>query len=185
MERALEYLFDAFIKYKDRIDSLLDNSEEFEILEKNVHEQVIKTIGGNIFKSVNPEYIARMLEVYYILDTARFTTGTYVDYVLKGDYKKAVKEYNKADRSIMLYEKRLKEHILALKVQVQFLPEGLETIKLAKKYQKVGIKQRVLMTLSFLVLSPLWMIIYGIIYKYLRISYVANGSPQKYVLQIV
>ena len=164
MAKALEYLFDAFVKYKAGIEELFHNDEKFNKLEENVREQIARMVGGNLFKSINVEYISRMLEVYYVLDAARFTTETYANYVLVGNYKKAIKAYDKLSHKNTLYENRLKEYLLTLKEPVTFLPKELETIKLSKKYQKVGFKQSLLIGLSFLVLTPVWSLIYGIIY---------------------
>lgn len=175
MEKALNYLFEAFVKYKDRIDELFHNDTEFKNLEENVHEQIDKMMGGNLFKSINPEYIAHMLEVYYILDAARFTTDIYANGVLMGKYKQAIKAYNRAKYKATLYEERLKAYLLTLKEPANLLPEELETIKLVKKYQKVGLKQSALIGLSLLVLTPVWSVIYGLIYMFTH-SYISKGS---------
>jgi hypothetical protein len=90
MEKALEYLFDAFILYKERISELLYNIEEFNELEKNIKEQIVEILGGNIFKSIDANYTSRMLEVYYVLDAGRFANGIYANYVLTGKYTKAI-----------------------------------------------------------------------------------------------
>lgn len=168
MEKAIDYLFDAFVKYKDRIEELFHNEVEFKKLEENLESQIIKLVGANIFKSVNIEYIASMLEVYYILDAARFTTEIYANCVLTGKYKVAVKEYNKSKHKLTLYEERLKKYISTLKTQTTFLPEELETIDVAKKYQKVGFKQMLLTCLSFLGLLSVWSVFYGLIYAFVH-----------------
>lgn len=164
MEKALDYLLDVFEKYKERISDLLHNDEKFNKLEENVREQIAKLLGGNLFKSINPEYIAHMLEVYYVLDAARFTTEIYANYVLQGKYKQAIKAYSRTKYKTTIYEERLKEYLSTLKEPVSILPKELETIKTAKKYQKVGFKQSLLIGLSFLILTPAWAVLYGLIY---------------------
>lgn len=175
MEKALEYLFDAFENYKERISELLHNDEKFNKLEENVREQIVKLVGGNLFKSINPDYIARMLEVYYVIDAARFTTEIYANYVLQGKYKQAIRAYSRPKYKITLYEERLKKYLLTVKEPVKFLPEELETIKVVKKYQKVGFKQSLLIGLTFLVLTPAWALMYGIIYS-ITYNYLTKGS---------
>lgn len=175
MEYALEYLFDAFTSYKEKIEELSCNDEDFKKLEENVQEQVNKLIGGNLFKSRNVAYIAHMLEVYYVLDAARFCTETYSDYVLSGKYKQAIKEYSRRKHKLTLYEDRLKRYISNMNETVIFLPDELRTMDIVKKYQKVGIKQSILVILTFIVLTLLWSIGYGIIYM-ATYSYIARSD---------
>ena len=160
METSLEYLFDAFIKYKERIVDLFKDDKKYNILEENVMKQIINTLGREIFKNPNPEYIAHMLEIYYFVDAAKFTTGIYAEYVLTGKYKKAIKAYDKINKKaktkLTIYEERLKEYLKLKKEPVDILNKEIETVRLAKYYTEYGALQTTLLCLSFFVYAVPW-----------------------------
>lgn len=175
MEQALAHIMDCFNIYKLQIEELFQDKEKFAILEQNIKNQVQKTIGGKVFESTSIEYMIRMLEVYYLFDTAKFTTEIYTEEVLTGKYKKAVKHYKKKGEKATIYESRLAEFLWQRKEEYSFIPENLHTNKVAKKYQKVGIKGALLSGIAFFILMVLWTGIYGIIYTITHFK-ISEGS---------
>lgn len=175
MEQALVHLIDCFNIYKLQIEELFQDKERFAILEENIENQVQKTIGGKVFSSNSIEYMIRMLEVYYLFDIAKYTTEIYAEEVLTGKYKKAVKHYKKKKDKATIYESRLAEFLWQRKEEYSFIPENLHTNKVAKKYQKVGIKGAFLSGIAFFILMILWTGIYGIIYTITHFK-ISEGS---------
>ncbi len=175
MEQALSHIIDGFSIYKLQIEELFTDKDKFAILEENVEKQIQKLVGGKVFASNSIEYIIRMLEVYYLFDAAKFTTEIYTEEVLMGKYKKAVKHYKKKGEKATIYESRLAEFLWQRKEEYSFIPENLHTNKVAKKYQKVGVKGAMLSGIAFLVLMPLWTLFYGLIYALTHFK-ISEGS---------
>ena len=175
MEQALAHLMDCFTIYKLQIEELFHDKYKFAILEENIETQIQKTIGGKVFESGSIEYMIRMLEVYYLFDTSKFTTEIYTEEVLTGKYKKAVKHYKKKGEKATIYESRLAEFLWQRKEEYSFIPENLHTNKVVKKYQKVGIKGTFLSGLAFFILMPLWTFAYGLIYALTHFK-ISEGS---------
>ena len=163
MEQVLKYLVDTFKEYKDKIEEISENSEIILNIEEDTKDKIKLFLNEDIFKSRDAFYLMHMLELYYVVDVSRFTLDAYIDYTV-GKYSKAIKKYNKLKGKLTSYEKRLVEHIKQNinKIQVP-IEQEMNTLVQAKKLKNIK-TELFPMYLSWLVLTPLWCIIYDLVY---------------------
>ena len=174
IEEILKYLWDTFIKYKEKIDELAINEEILKKLETNIQEKVELLLNEKIFETRNAMYLMHMLELYYAVDVSRVTSDAYIHYT-EGNYKKSIKEYSKA--KLTAYEKRLVDFMKQNKnktINYEVMPKNLNTTCEARKLKKPK-KELVSMYLSWILLTPIWSIIYGIIF-YLTMYFTTKNA---------
>ena len=136
IEEILKYLWDTFIKYKEKIDELAINEEILKKLETNIQEKVELLLNEKIFETRNAMYLMHMLELYYAVDVSRVTSDAYIHYT-EGNYKKSIKEYSKA--KLTAYEKRLVDFMKQNKnktINYEVMPKNLNTTCEARKLKK-------------------------------------------------
>lgn len=163
MKQIIKCLVDTFKEYKNEIEELSENRESIMQIEEDTESKIQLFLNEDIFKSRDAFYLMHMLELYYVVDVSRFTLDAYVDYTV-GKYVKAIKKYNKLKGKLTSYEKRLIEYIKQNVNQIEEpLKQEMNTLVQAKKLK--NIKTELLpMYLSWLVLTPLWCIIYDLVY---------------------
>lgn len=174
MASAIKYLSKTYLRYKNRIEKLVADSEKIQELEKNVDDKIYTLLNERVFKTRSVEYLTHILELYYVVDTSHFTNKSYLN-VLKGKYPKSIKQYNKEKDKLTNYEKRLLEYIKENKIK-DILPENLRTLENAKKVQG-SFKELLSMYISWLVLTPFWAVIYALVYL---LSYLAFNKDAIY-----
>jgi len=163
MRQVLKYLVDTFKEYKDKIEQVTESREKISEIEKDTEDKIKLFLNEDIFKSRDAFYLMHMLELYYIIDVSRFTIDAYIDYTV-GKYSKSIKKYNKLKGKLTGYEKRLVEYINKNINQMHVpIEQEMNTLVQAKKLK--NIKTELLpMYLSWLVLTPVWCIIYDLVY---------------------
>lgn len=174
MVSAIRYLAKTFLRYKNRIEKVVDDANKVQELEKNIDDKIFMLLNERVFKSRDVGYLTRILELYYVVDTARFTSKNYLN-VLKGKYKKAIKQYSREENKLTNYEKRLLQYIKENEVK-DILPENLKTLENAKKVQG-SFKELLSMYISWIVVTPFWAAIYLLVYA---ISYIAFNKGTIY-----
>lgn len=163
LKQILKYLIDTFKTYKYKIKEISEKNESIQEIEKDVEDKIKLFINEDIFKSRNALYLMRMLDLYYVMDVSRFTLDAYIDYIA-GKYSKATKKYNKLNGKLTNYEKRLVECIKSRPNEIQIpVEQEMNTLVQAKKLKNVK-TELFSMYLSWLVLTPIWCIIYDLIY---------------------
>lgn len=161
MREVLKYLVDTFNEYRKKIEDLSTNSEQISILEKDITDKIDILLNEKIFESRDAFYLMHMLELYYTVDISRFTLEGYTDYI-EGKYKKAIKKYSKLGTKITNYEQRLINYIKENNTQKP-ISDNLNTLSQAKKLKNT--KTELLpMFVAWLVLTPVWCIIYDLIF---------------------
>lgn len=182
MKKILKYLIDTFKEYKDTIEEISESSESINEIEKDTEAKIKLFLNEDIFKSRDAFYLMHMLELYYVIDVSRFTLDAYVDYTI-GKYSKAIKKYNKLKGKLTSYEQRLLEYIKANLNQIEIpIEQEMNTLVQAKKLKNIK-TELFPMYLSWLVLTPLWCIIYDLVYYiatyflYKDAIYVAGSFP--------
>lgn len=161
MISAIKYLSKTFLRYKNRIEKISQDNEKIGKLEKNVDDKINTLLNERVFKSGNVEYLTRILELYYIIDSSRYTNDVYLN-VLKGKYSAAIKRYKKTADRLTMYEKRLIGYIKVNEIK-DILPDNLKTLENAKKLQG-SFKEFLSMFLSWVVLTPLWSLVYLLVF---------------------
>lgn len=163
VKQILKDLVDTFKEYKERIDELSLNAEEIQNLEIEIENKSKLFLNEDIFKSRDVFYLIHMLDLYYIMDISRFAFDGYINYTA-GNYLKAIKKYNKLKGKLTSYEKRLIQYIKVTQNQIQLpIEQELNTIVKAKKIKNVKI-QLFPLYLSWLILTPIWCIIYDFVF---------------------
>jgi len=164
MKQILKYLVNSFKQYKEKIEEISENIEIIQDIEQDAQDKIKLFLNEDIFNSRGGAlYLMHMLELYYAVDVSRFTMDAYVDYTI-GKYKRTIKRYSKLKGKLTSYEKRLveyiKQNINEIKTPIE---QELNTLGQAKKIR--NIKTELLpMYLSWLLLTPLWCIIYDLVY---------------------
>lgn len=172
MKQILKYLVDTFKKYKEKIEEVSTNLDKIAILEKNIEEKIDVLLDEKVFESRDIFYMMHMLELYYTVDISRFTLEGYMDY-LTGKHEKAIKKYNKLNNKLTNYEKRLLQYIKEDNV-LKPIPDKLNTFENAKKLKSAKI-ELLPMFLSWLVLTPVWCVIYDAIF-YIALHFLSKGA---------
>ncbi len=163
MKQVLKYLVETFKQYKDKIEEISENSEIIGDIEKDTEAKIKLLLNEDIFKSCDAFYLMHMLELYYVIDVSRFTLDAYVDYTVS-KYSKAIKKYNKLKGKLTSYEQRLVEHIKQNINQIEMpVEQEMNTLVQAKKLKNIK-TELFPMYLSWLVLTPIWCIIYDLVY---------------------
>lgn len=182
MKKVLKYLVSTFKEYKDKIQEISESSEKITTVEEDIEEKIKIFLNEDIFKSRDAFYLMRMLELYYVVDTSRFTLDAYLDYTT-GKHVKAIKKYNKLKGKLTNYEKRLVEYI-ALNINKIQIPIEQEINTLAQAKKLKSIKTELFpMYLSWLILTPIWCVVYDLVYYvatyflYKNAIYVTGSSP--------
>ena len=174
MEQVLKYLVTTFNEYKDKIQEISESSEKIEILEKDIQEKTQLFLNEDIFKSRDAFYLMHMLELYYVMDISRFTMDAYMYYTI-GKYKKAIKKYNKLKGKLTSYEKRLVEYMKQNLAKIQLpVEQDMNTLVKAKKLKNVK-TELFSMYLSWIILTPIWSIIYAVVY-YIALYFLSQGT---------
>lgn len=182
MKQVLKYLVNTFKEYKAKIEELSENRETIGDIEKDTEAKIKLFLNEDVFKSRDAFYLMHMLELYYVIDVSRFTLDAYMDYTV-GKYSKAIKKYNKLKGKLTSYEKRLvdyiKQNINSMQTPIE---QEMNTLVQAKKLK--NIKTELLsMYFSWLILTPLWCIIYDLVYYiatyflYKNAIYVTGSFP--------
>ena len=81
MKEGIKYLLDTFIKYKERIDELVNNTEKKSKIENDIDDNIFLLLNDRVFKSRDVDYLTNILELYYVVDTSRYTCSAYNEYV--------------------------------------------------------------------------------------------------------
>ena len=172
MEQVLKFLIHTFKEYKCQIEEISENNEKIKILEKEVQEKINIFIDEDIFKSRDAFYLMHMLDLYYVMDVARFTMDAYVDYTL-GKYRRALKKYNKLKGKLTSYEKRLMAYMQTNQIEMP-IEQDMNTLAQAKKLKNAKL-ELFPMYISWLILTPIWIIIYGLVY-YIALYFLSRGA---------
>ncbi len=163
MKQVLNYLVDTFKQYKDKIEEISENADTIKEIEEDTEAKIKLFLNEDIFKSRDAFYLMHMLELYYVVDVSRFTQDSYIDYTV-GKYAKAIRKYNKLKGKLTSYEKRLVEHIKQNINQIQVpIEQEMNTLAQAKKLKNIK-TELFPMYLSWLILTPMWCIIYDLVY---------------------
>ncbi|MBQ8043492.1 MAG: hypothetical protein IJ272_05010 [Clostridia bacterium] len=172
LEQVLKYLVDTFKQYKAQIEEISENSDKIATLERDVEDKIKIFLNEDIFKSRDAFYLMHMLELYYVIDVSRFTMDSYIDYTT-GKYKRAIKRYGKLKDKLTSYEKRLVEYIKTTEVQKP-VEDNMNTLVEAKNLK--NIKTELLpMYLSWIILTPMWCIIYYLVY-YIALYFLSKNA---------
>lgn len=161
MTSGLKYLLKAFQKYKNRIEKIVEDNSRIHELELNVDNKIFMFLNERIFKTRSVEYLTRMLELYYVLDAARFTNDMYLN-VCRKNYKKAIKKYSKLNGKLTIYEQRLINYINENEIK-DILPNNLKTLENMKKLRYES-KNLIGLYLSWLILTPICTIPYVLVF---------------------
>lgn len=172
LEQVLKYLIDTFKEYRNKIEEISESSEKIEILEKDIEDKIKIFLNENIFKSRDAFYLMRMLELYYVMDVSRFTMDSYIDYTT-GKYKRAVKRYSKLKDKLTSYEKRLVEYMKTSEVQKP-VEDNMNTLVQAKRLKNIK-TELFPMYLSWIVLTPIWCIVYDLVY-YIALNFLSKNA---------
>lgn len=172
MKLALEYLIETFKSYRNKIQELSENSEKIALLEKNITEKIDVLLDEKVFESKDAYYLMHMLELYYVVDVSRFTTDCY-QYYIDGKYKKAIKAYKKLGKKITSYERRLVEYIENGNIEKP-LDNTLNSLSEARSL-KGAKKELIPMYLSWLILTPIWLVVYDLIY-YIALYFLSKNA---------
>lgn len=162
MKDVLNYLVDTFKEYREKIEKISVNLDKIHELEKDAEEKIYTLLSEKVFESRNPYYMMHMLDLYYAIDVSRFTSEEFGLY-MEGKYKKAISRYNKYIKRLTKYEKRLLEYLKEDGEIIEVVPQNINTLHQAKKIKSK--KTEVLpMFLSWLILTPVWCIIYDLVF---------------------
>lgn len=150
MHRCIQFLCNKLDKYADKIVELSVNEEKKKSLE-NVLKKEIKYFSGKDIVKEGP--LSLMISgIYSNTAIIRYTSEPYEAF-LNGNYKKAIKLYNK-EGTLTKYEKQLVRYMkyLIKKNIVKEIPEDQKTINRKKQVIKESFIYTVL---SFLILLPI------------------------------
>ena len=173
MKEILKYLIDSFKLYRKKIEKLSLNLDKIKMLENDVEEKIYVLLQEKVFESRNIFYMMRMLELYYTVDISRFTMDAFTLY-MDGKIKKAIKKYDKAKEKLTKYEKRLLEHLKENEQVIEVIPENLNTFAEAKKLKNVS-TELLLMLLSWIILTPIWFILYDLVF-FVALQILSKGA---------
>ncbi len=173
MQETLRYLIDTFKTYRTRIEKLSVNLEKLQILEKDVEEKVDVLLDEKVFESRDVFYMMHMLELYYTVDISRFTMDSFI-YYIEGKNQKAITKYSKNKDKLTKYEKRLLEHLIENKESVEVIPEKINTFAKVKKLKSAS-AELLPMLLSWLVLTPIWCVVYDMVF-YIALHFLSKGA---------
>ena len=173
MQETLKYLIDTFKTYRTRIEKLSVNLEKLQILEKDVEEKVDVLLDEKVFESRDAFYMMHMLELYYTVDISRFTMDSFI-YYIEGKTQKAITKYSKNKDKLTKYEKRLLEHLIENKESVEVIPEKINTFVKTKKLKSAS-AELLPMLLSWLVLTPIWCVVYDMVF-YIALHFLSKGA---------
>ena len=129
-------------------------------------------LDENVFKSRDAFFLIHMLELYYALDISRFTLDGYLDYI-KGNFKKAINKYKKLGKKITAYEERLIAYMKENEAKKP-VADNLNTLLYAKKFKSFKYEFIPIFT-SWLFLTPVWCIIYDIIF-YIALYFLSKNA---------
>lgn len=161
MISSIKYLANTFKKYKKRIEKIASDDEKIHELEKNVDDKIYLLLNERVFKSRSVTYLTNILELYYVVDTSRFTGDIYSN-VIKANYDKALKKYAKLKGKLTYYEQRLIKYITKNEIK-DILPVNLLKLKESKKVLS-SIKSSLVMLLTCLLLTPAWCVVYFLVF---------------------
>ena len=175
LKDSIKYIIDEFLKYKDKIQEFAESKEKITLLEKKIENRIYIMFKEHIFKSMNLNYVKDILNLYYILDIANFTSDEYYIY-LEGKYKKYIKVLNKKKQKTD-YEKRLLEHVKKKVKKGIKKEEATNKNKefIAAKKEKSSSKDLIPMLLSTLVIIPIAAIVYAFIF-YITTMFLNKGT---------
>ena len=173
MQEILRYLIDTFKLYREKIDKVSLNLDKIKMLEDDVQEKIYVLLQEKIFDSRDAFYMMHMLELYYTVDTSRFTMDGYTLYV-DGKVNKAIAKYSKAKDKLTKYEKRLLEYLKENEQIVQIVPEKLNTFAEAKKLKNMS-TELIPMFLSWIILTPIWCILYDLVF-FVALQILSKGT---------
>jgi len=172
MKQVLKYLIDTFKLYRQRIEKVSLNLDKIAKLEKDIEEKIDVLLDEKVFESRDAFYMMHMLELYYTIDVSRFTMDCYNCY-MEGKYKKAIVKYNKLNGKLTAYEKRLVEYIKKGE-SCEVIPDNINTFADAKKLKSAS-AELFPMFLSWIVLTPIWCVVYDIVF-YIALYFLSKSA---------
>ena len=161
----IKKLIKVFLKYRNKIEELSTNLDKIATLEQDIKEKIKLILNEDVFDTRDAFYLMNMLEIYYALDVARFTSESYDGYIcyLKGNYKKAIKKYSKLKEKVTKYEKRLIEYMKD-NAEKENISQDMNTTIEANSLKNTKMVL-IPMFIGWIVLTPVWCVVYYIIFK--------------------